>query len=59
MYTVRNEDRQFIDSDMKQLLSEGIIEPSNSPWRAQVVVITCNKNQEQTHTRLEYVLPFN
>ena len=32
------EDREFIDSEVRRLLHEGIIEPSNSPWRAQVVV---------------------
>ena len=32
------EDRKFIDSEVQHLLAEGIIEPSNSPWRAQVVV---------------------
>ena len=32
------EDQDFIQQEVNQLLSEGIIEPSNSPWRAQVVV---------------------
>ena len=31
-------DKQFIEKETRKLLSEGIIEPSNSPWRAQVVV---------------------
>ena len=31
-------DREFIDTEVQHLLKEGIIEPSNSPWRAQVVV---------------------
>ena len=31
---------------MQKLLSEGIIEPSNSPWRAQVVV-TVNENHKK------------
>lgn len=31
-------DRQFIKSEIQRLLSEGIIEHSHSPWRAQVVV---------------------
>ena len=31
-------DRQFIEKETKRLLKEGIIEKSNSPWRAQVVV---------------------
>ena len=32
------EDRKFIEKETKRLLHEGIIEPSTSPWRAQVVV---------------------
>ena len=32
------EDSAFIDEEVKRLLKEGIIEPSLSPWRAQVVV---------------------
>ena len=32
------EDLQFIDNEVQSLLEEGIIEPSLSPWRAQVVV---------------------
>ena len=32
------DDRKFIEEETRRLLKEGIIEPSNSPWRAQVVV---------------------
>ena len=32
------EDQQFIAAETKRLLEEGIIEPSNSPWRVQVAV---------------------
>lgn len=32
------DDRKFIDSEIKGLLDSGKIEPSNSPWRAQVLV---------------------
>ena len=32
------DDLTFVDSEVKRLLEEGIIEPSESPWRAQVVV---------------------
>ena len=32
------EDSAFIDEEVKRSLKEGIIEPSLSPWRAQVVV---------------------
>ena len=33
------EDRAFINEEVRRLLKEGIIEPSQSPWRAQVVVV--------------------
>jgi hypothetical protein len=33
-------DAEFIRSEVKRLLSEGIIEPSRSPWRAQVLVVS-------------------
>jgi len=32
------DDRKFIQEETRRLLQEGIIEPSNSPWRARVVV---------------------
>ena len=32
------EDTDFIDKEVKRLLADGIIEQSQSPWRAQVVV---------------------
>ena len=39
-------DKQFIQSEIQKLLMEGIIEPSNSPWRAQVVV-----TKEENHKK--------
>ena len=32
------DDKKFIESEVQRMLQEGIIEPSKSPWRAQVVV---------------------
>ena len=40
------EDSAFIDEEVKRLLKEGIIEPSLSPWRAQVAV-TENENHKK------------
>jgi hypothetical protein len=40
------EDLLFIDGEVERLLKEGIIEPSKSPWRAQVVV-TKDKNHKK------------
>ena len=37
------EDRLFIDSEIKRMLFEGIIEPAQSPWRAQVLVARTGK----------------
>ena len=34
-----SEDRHFIEAETQRLLEEGIIEESNSSWRAQVVVV--------------------
>ena len=41
-----HENQEFIASEVRRLLNEGIIEPSNSPWRAQVVV-TWNENNKK------------
>ena len=38
-----NDNKNFIDSEIKRLLAEKIVKPSNSPWWAQVV-ITANEN---------------
>ncbi|XP_046844913.1 uncharacterized protein LOC124438758 [Xenia sp. Carnegie-2017] len=40
------EDKEFITTEVQRLLDEGIIEPSESPWRAQVVV-TRNDRQKK------------
>ncbi|PIK34785.1 hypothetical protein BSL78_28388 [Apostichopus japonicus] len=56
------DDRHFISSEVQRLLKEGIIEPSNSPWRAQVVV-TKNDNHKKrlvidySETINRYTLP--
>ena len=39
-------DREFIGTEIQRLLKEGITEPSDSRWRAQVVV-TLSKNHER------------
>ena len=40
-----NEDRKFISSEVQRLLKEGIIEPSTSSWRSQVVVVKDKKKR--------------
>ena len=39
-------DQQFIKSEISKMLAEGIIEPSTSPWRAQVVVTTNERHKK-------------
>ena len=41
-----HDDRKFIDAVAKRLLKEGM-EPSNSPWRAQVVVSRNENNKKR------------
>ena len=43
------EDADFIRAETQRLLLEDIIEPSNSPWRAQVLVV---KNEQSGKRRM-------
>ena len=49
-------DRAFIRTEVFRLLKEGIIEPSNSPWRAQVVVM---KTGEKNRLVIDYSQTIN
>ncbi|XP_072324752.1 uncharacterized protein [Scyliorhinus torazame] len=49
-------DRQFIRAEIKRLLSENIIAPSTSPWRAQVVVV---KSGEKHRMVIDYSQTIN
>lgn len=40
-------DEAFIRSELQQLLNEGIVEPSNSPWRAQVLVTSNERHKRR------------
>ena len=40
-------DREFISSEVNRLLKEGVIEPSRSPWRAQVLVANRSSNKRR------------
>ena len=40
-------DKQLIDSEIQRLLREDIIEPSTSPWRAQVIVTTNERHKKR------------
>jgi hypothetical protein len=41
------EDRNFISSEVQRLYKEGIIEPSTSPWRSQVVVTRNERSKKR------------
>ena len=41
------EDQKFIRSEIKKLLDENIIEPSTSPWRAQVVIADDGRHKKR------------
>ena len=41
------EDRAFIEREIQRMLREGIIEESNSPWRAQVVVTKSDHHKKR------------
>ena len=41
------DDQQFIDNEVGHLLSEGIIEASTSPWRAQVLVTSNERHKRR------------
>ena len=40
-------DGRFISAEISRLLKEGIIEPSSSPWRAQVLVTTNERHKRR------------
>jgi len=41
----------FIESEVERMLSEGIIEPATSPWRAQVLVV---RNKQKPRLVIDY-----
>ncbi len=41
------EDREFITAEVQRLLEEGVIEPSDSPWRSQVVVTRNDRHRKR------------
>jgi len=40
-------DKAFIETQVRKLLQDGIIEPSRSPWRAQVLVTTNERHKRR------------
>ena len=50
-------DRAFIATQTAQMLRDAIIEPSTSPWRAQVVVV--NNSNHKKHLCIDYSQTIN
>ena len=42
-----NQDKQFIQSEIEKMLQEGVIEESTSPWRAQVLITTGERQRKR------------
>ena len=40
-------DKKFISSEVRRLLTDGLIEPSNSPWRAQPLIVTPENHKKR------------
>ena len=53
------DDKLFIKEQISLLESEGIIEPSISPWRAQVVVVKDQFNRHKRRLCIDYSQTIN
>ena len=54
-----SEDQKFIKEEISRLQSEDVIEPSNSPWRAQVVVTKDPMNRHKKRLCIDYSQTIN
>ena len=46
-YRLSNLEEQFVESEIRKLLKDDIIEPSSSPWRAQVLVTNGDRHKRR------------
>ena len=46
-YRLSNLEEQFVETEIQKLLKEDIIEPSTSPWRAQVIVTSGDRHKRR------------
>ena len=53
------DDRAFIDENIKKLMDEALIRPSSSPWRAQVVILNDQFNRHKKRTCVDYSQTIN
>jgi len=54
-----NEDRLFIQDNVDKMLSEGVIRPSSSPWRAQVHIVKDEANRYKKRLCIHYSQTIN
>ena len=52
-------DKLFIDNEIQHLLAEGIVEPSTSPWRAQVLVTNSDHGRHRRRMVVDYSRTIN
>ena len=46
-YRLSDLEEQFVESEIRKLLKDDIIEPSTSPWRAQVLVTNGDRHKRR------------
>jgi len=49
-----HESRLFIQDNVDKMLSEDVIRPSSSPWRAQVLIIKDEANRHKKRLCIDY-----
>jgi len=54
-----HEDRLFIQDNVDKMLSEGVIRPSSSPWRAQVLIVKDEANRHKKRLCIDYSQTIN
>jgi len=54
-----HEDRLFIQDNVDKMLSEGVIRPSSSPWRVQVLIVKYEANGHEKKLCIDYLQTIN
>jgi len=54
-----HEDRLFIQDSVDQMLCDGCIRPSSSPWRAQVLIVKNEANRRKNRLCIDYSQTIN
>ena len=54
-----HEDRLFIQDSVDQMLRDGCIRPSSSPWRAQVLIVKNEANRRKNRLCIDYSQTIN